>query len=572
MRGKKIIIFIFLTGLAVGLIYGSRHFFISKILDANGSEYSPVISEDYDVNMYYYPRAWSAYLGNNEDPANLAILNPVLLGFFGKLSGSFGTGIILANILFSALIFMAVYLLFSEITQRKKLSVFWAVIFMFSPLFAMYFPPVSLAAAKNLFNSFLPLWDYGLYFSRWEYPQATYFFYALSLYLIFRAVKLKGAINISAAGVALGIIFYTYFYDWVYIFISLGVLFLLFLFNRKKDEAKIILYITLIALLVSGFYWLNLWRLHSLPQFNDVVSRMGVEISYQLRFASVWKSYLRIAVLVCLLWVFVKKNRELAVYLVSAMLLAYFVAVNIQVVLGFNPQPDHWYRQLFLPTALAFLLLVNAVAGKARLDTIFPKKYLFVGGGIFLAVFFALQLRSQYIFSLANANVFAVPDHAESYEWLNENTLKNSVVGSLPGAQNNEISLFTHNKVFLPAGFISSVPTEEIWERTMIIGRIFGLSEEAFARLVSENHIYLFADKYRSNEFNAYFDGVDRTVPADIYADKLAKYKKLELREALKKYKLNYLYYVQGTGEDPKKILPGILRVYGREGVIIYKL
>ena len=100
MRGKKIIIFIFLTGLAVGLIYGSRHFFISKILDANGSEYSPVISEDYDVNMYYYPRAWSAYLGNNEDPANLAILNPVLLGFFGKLSGSFGTGIILANILF----------------------------------------------------------------------------------------------------------------------------------------------------------------------------------------------------------------------------------------------------------------------------------------------------------------------------------------------------------------------------------------------------------------------------------------------------------------------------------------
>ena len=106
----------------------------------------------------------------------------------------------------------------------------------------------------------------------------------------------------------------------------------------------------------------------------------------------------------------------------------------------------------------------------------------------------------------------------------------------------------------------------------MIIGRIFGLSEEAFARLVSENHIYLFADKYRSNEFNAYFDGVDRTVPADIYADKLAKYKKLELREALKKYKLNYLYYVQGTGEDPKKILPGILRVYGREGVIIYKL
>ena len=572
MRGKKIIIIIFLTGLAVGLIYGSRHFFISKILGAKGLEYSPVISEDYDVNMYYYPRAWSAYLGNSDGPANLALLNPVLLGFFGKISDSFGTGIILANILFPSLIFMAVYLLFSEITQRKKLSVFWAVIFIFSPLFAMNFPAVSLGAAKSFLNSFLPLWDHGLYFSRWEYSQATYFFYALSLYLIFRAVKLKGILNTSAAGVALCIIFYTYFYDWVYIFINLGVLFLLFLFNRKKDEAKIILYITLIALLVSGFYWLNLWRLHSLPQFDDIISRMGVEISHQLRLISVWKSYLRIAVLVCLLWVFVKKNRELAVYFVSALLLAYFAAVNIQVVLGFNPQPDHWYRQLFLPTALAFLLLVNAVVGKMRFDSFFPKKYLLAGGGIFLAVFFALQLRSQYIFSLANANVFAVPDHAESYEWLNENTQKNFVVGSLPGAQNNEISLFTHNKVFLPAGFISSAPTEEIWDRTMIIGRIFGLSEEAFARLVSENMVYLFADGYRDNAFDAYFVGADRVVPADIYNKKSDRYKKLELREALKKYRLDYLYYASGMGNDPKNILPNIQKVYEHDGVIIYKL
>ena len=572
MRGKKIIIIIFLTGLVAGLIYGSRHFFISKILGAKGLEYSPVISEDYDVNMYYYPRAWSKYLGRSDGPANLALLNPVLLGFFGKISGSFGAGIVVANILFPALIFTAVYLLFSEITKRKKLSVFWAVIFIFSPLFAVNFPPVSLVAAKSFLNSFLPLWDHGLYFSRWEYPQATYFFYALSLYLIFRAVKLKGTLNISVAGVALGIIFYTYFYDWVYIFISLGVLFLLFLFNRKKDEAKIILSVALIALLVSGFYWINFWRLHSLPQFDDIISRMGVEISHQLRLISVWKSYLRIAVLVCLLWVFVKKNRELAVYFVSALLLAYFAAVSIQVVLGFNPQPDHWYRELFLPTALALLLLVNAVAEKMRLDFIFPKKYLPVAAGIFLAVFFALQLRSQYIFSLANAETFQTPHDAAIHKWLSENTPENSVIGSLPGAQNNEISLFTRNKVFLPAGFISSAPTEEIWERTMIIGRIFGLSEEAFARLVAENMVYLFTDQYRGNAFDAYFNGADRAIPAGIYKDKLDRYKKLELREVPGKYRLDYLYYTAGTGEDPKNTLPGILKGYEREGGIIYKL
>ena len=84
--------------------------------------------------------------------------------------------------------------------------------------------------------------------------------------------------------------------------------------------------------------------------------------------------------------------------------------------------------------------------------------------------------------------------------------------------------------------------------------------------------VYLFADGYRDNAFDAYFVGADRVVPADIYNKKSDRYKKLELREALKKYRLDYLYYASGMGNDPKNILPNIQKVYEHDGVIIYKL
>lgn len=579
-------IFVLFLACAIGIIYGSPNFFIFKILKANDLEYHPAISENYDETMYYHPRIAAVYRGDwlvgdfsvaeyKDGPTALAMLNPVIVGLLGRVTGSFESGLIAANIIFPILIFIALYFLIFEIAPSKRLASFFAVIFMFSPLFAMKVPPTSFSAVKELFYDFFPLFGDVNYFHRLEYPQATYLFYVIALYFILRAIKMKNWLTIIFAGTSFGILFYTYFYDWTYLTAGLFIMFLLFIFQNKYAEAKVIVMFFLIGFATAGLYWSNFFELYKLPQFGDIVSRMGNEVSHQFRFWTVWKSYLRIIVLSLLLWVFARKKEDLASNYLISFLSAYFIAVNVQVIFGFNPQPDHWYRELFLIIALSFILILRLFLQKYAFRIKF-RKPLRACFGVFLVLFLGLQLRAQYLFSLANAKQYTYSaENAKSYDWLNKNTQKNAVIGSLDAGINNQILLFTHNKTFLPSGFISLAPTEEIWERTMILAKAFGIDSESFGKLISRNHYYLFTDKYRNNEFDAYFVGGDRVVPADIYNNKLGQYSKLELDRVFKKYKLDYLYYMpekSSQGDDPKNILLDARKVYEQDGVIIYKL
>lgn len=583
---SKNAILVFLLASAIGVVYGSSNFFISRTLKAGGFEYHPAISENFDETMYYHPRVAAAYRGDwlvgdfsvveyKEGPTTLAMLNPVIVGLLGRATGSFESGLMAANIIFPILIFIALYFLIFEIAPSKRPASFFATILMFSPLFAMKVPPTSFSAVKELFYDFFPLFGGVKYFHRLEYPQATYLFYVIALYFILRAIKMKNWSNIIFAGTSFGILFYTYFYDWTYLAAGLFIMFLLFIFQKKYAEAKVIVIFFLIGLVVSSLYWINLLELYKLPQFDDIVSRMGNEVSHQFRFWTVWKSYFRIIVLSLLLWFFARKKEDLASNYLISFLSAYFIAVNVQVILGFNPQPDHWYRELFLITALSFILILHLFLQKYAFRIKF-RKPLRACFGVFLVLFLGLQLRAQYLFSLANAKQYTYSaENAKSYDWLNKNTQKNAVIGSFDAGINNQILLFTHNKTFLPSGFISLAPTEEIWERAMVLAKIFGVGGGNLVKSISENHFYLFADQYRRNAFDAYFGGGDRIVPANIYNNKLGQYSKLELDKVFKKYKLDYLYYMpekSAPGGDPINALPHIRKIYEQNGIIIYKL
>lgn len=583
---------VLLLAFAVSLIYGSHNFFIPTFLDRETVSYFPVTpSSNWDEGGFYAQRANAAYNGQwkvgdinlaeyRNGPAFLPMLNPVQLGVLGRVSGSVQNGFILADFLFPALIFLVLFFFAFEFFSSKAASLIFASLFTFSPLFAVYIPPISLANAKLLISNIFPVFGSpnALYFDRIEYPEVTFLIYISALYFVFRALRNKTRDNIILGGLFSGLTFYTYLFDWGYLLTGLSIMAVLYLCQKQYPEFKILFYIIFIASIVSIPYWINLLELKSLPQFKDVFYRMGIEISDSFRWGSVWKSYLRNILLVVLLWMTWRKKDKIGFNFITSFLLAYFVVVNIQVITGFQAQPDHWYRIQYIFMALGVYMLLFWIYERLIKNRVSQKSAVYLTL-IFLFLFFSQQIYTQYEFSRRDAHLYAMPNKLiASYEWLNKNTQKNSVVGSVVFATNDELMLFTHNKIFVPRGGNTLAPNDEIWDRFIRMGKIYGLNADNFKALAGENIGMLLLDYYAERTHDTHFRSGFRKASDEIpvvVAAKTADYEKYKLDMNNLPYKLDYLYF------GPKEFaIAGAYKpdtanaelVYDQNDIRIYKL
>lgn len=569
----------FILSCLVGLIYGSHHFFIPHFL--HGQNYYPVTSEaNRDEGMFNGPRANAVYSGkfltgdidlaeHGSDPSLLPVLNPLILGFAGRLLGSLKAAFILSDFLFPPLIFLAIYFLAFELIESQVWAVLFGFVFIFTPKLGIFPSSDSLA--------FFTKFD-QLYFSRIEYPKITFLFFALACYFLLRALKRENFYSAIAGGIFFGTMFYTYLYDWAYFIVGLGICALFFFFERDWKRLKIIFIILITGLFISFYYWLNFISLHALPQYHDIFLRVGTAISNQFALQVAWKSYLRIIFLVSALWLILRKKKKLNFNYSAGFLLPYFIVMNIQVFLGFNPQPDHWYKISFLPLDLALLILCFRIfedysGGKL-------KKYFNVTACTVIAVIALFGLRSQYNFSKENAGKYTVNNiYAESYQWFNTHTPAGSVVGSISFSTNDELQLFTRNNIFVPNGANSTASNAEIWDRFLISGKIFSVQPERFAGLVRDGNFYLFQDYYNNHTLSRYFyqeNFVSNSAEKE-YGIMLDEYKKLLSGDKAVniKYKLDYIYFgprERELGKDPSVLMRNLHKVYDKDGVIIYAL
>lgn len=574
----------------IGAVYVSHHFFISAILSDRNAIYAPVTpAHNYDEALYYGPRAQSAYLGNllvgdistyehKNSQAFLPLLNPLLLGWLGWLVGSLKSSFIVSDFLFPALIFLVVYFLILEISARASLALIGSAIFMFVPRLGLILTAFSKGALQDLWFAFMP-WlhqNNELYFSRFEYPKTTYFFYVLAILFIFRALIKSRRQDQILAGIFFGLVFYTYFFDWVALTMSLFIMGVIFLAAKKYREFKKILIIGTVGICVAIPYWVNFFKLRMSSEYQDIFLRLGVELARQFRFASVWMSYVRIALLVSLLLLLWRRKRPVLVIFLAALLGAYFLVVNTQIISGFNLQPDHWYRTQFLPAFLAVILigiwLYEHYFVKYRFQTLIA--------GWFLIMFLIFgNLYGQRIFSITHAENYNVSKPAfASYVWLNNNTPQNTVVGTMDTSINSALLLNTHNKIFLASGLNTVASMAEIWNRFLILGHIFNMTPSQWRTLAVTSNTYLFTDYYRDHSFDSYFrNDAERAIPKNILDAETKRYEdfsKAGIKGNLP-YRLDYLYfgtYEKSLNVDIIKAFPDAQKVYDQDGIIIYKL
>jgi len=545
--------------LLVSVVYGSHHFFISQFFAEDGVDYYPIAfsgtsNDDFDEATVYGPRANAVFqkksfipIGDinlveygNDTSTLFPMLPPLIMGGVALLAGSVSNAVIVSDFLFPPLIFIALYFLFFELTQRKKFSLIAAVIFIFAPKIALYIPPVSLYVLGEFIDDlFIPtsITD-RLYFSRFEPPQLTYLFYLSALYFSLRTFTRKEKYVPILAGVSVGVLFYTYLHDWTYLVVALPTMFLLFLFQKDIRQAKRAVSILCVGFLVSVPYWFNFFELHNLSHYEDIVTRMGKAATHSFNF-EIWKTYLRSGVLALLLWLCWRhRSASRAAYLVG-LILPIFVLMNIQVLVGFTVADKHWYDVQYITIFMSFMMLAVWLYEKLLKNTI-PDHYTAKVGWIVVIFVFVTQIYSQYDFSKVHAKKYIMEDsYAEGYNWLNNNTSSNSVVGTLSPETNSELLLYTHNKVYIPNGVNTLASNEELWDRLMILSHISGVTLKTFDGFLSEFDYYVVPYLFHHHTPLLKNDSLS---PA-VYTEKIQEYNRrlAEQKERIS-YILDYLY------------------------------
>ena len=578
---------------AIGLVYASHHFFIPAFfLDGQKQVYEPITQASYfDEALLYAPRAHDAFLNfgvrgdfslteYQKSPAMLPMLNPLLLGGLAKIFGSMKAGLIASDIIFPTAIFFVIYLVLCELGAGSAASLLFSTIFLVVPQWGTAVPPIHSFQLHTLAQTVFPFLAKAdaLYFSHFEEPKLTFFFFALCVYTVIRALKRQERKDMIYAGISFGILFYTYLFDWATVATALGLMALFFLITKDYRRFGIIAAIASIGLLVSSYYWVNLSTLRNLPSGKDVWVRLGGEFSHSLRFGTVWKSYGRAIALVALLWMCVRRQAREAIIVLSAVLLSYIVVVNEQVITGFNVQPDHWYRVQFFPIAVSITMLM--VYAYRRYIRLFIKTYARGICIMFFLYFFAAALWGQYVYSRERADLFTLAGAYEDiFAWFNTHTPPGSVVGTLSFAENLDIQLHTHNKIFTPFGLSTVAPEDELWQRFMILGSLWGITPAQFTALIHEQGgaYYLFGDEYGLHTFDANFFAHGWSVPDALLTQKTKIYS--EFVRANKRliipYRLDYLLVdaqISPSWKEPEQLIHSLVKVYDNGRIRIFSL
>lgn len=569
----------------------------------------------------------------------------LIMGYFSRMLGSVKAGFIAGDVIFPAVSFFLLYLLGLELTQRKTFAALFASAAFFTTRAFLFVPLLTHYHRAYIINSVFHL-QTRLYFDRFEDPLLTAPFFFLALYLLLRTLTRDERWMPWLAGIAAGLLFYVYFYYMVYFFTALGVLAILLLVQRRKIEFKKIITVGGVGLALSSFYWINFLALTRLPAYADIVSRIGPEHGYAPFFSLVPVfAYMQHTALALMLYFLLRRESPGRAAFMAGLLLPVFVVYNFQIITGFNPQPDHWIkpRQFILTLSflyLGFLLLKNhprlfsakyllpaavpltlfllwkgittesefvmtvsfgIIAGMALLGGAYiilkrriPLTPLRFAGMLSLIVIAALFAKGFFIAkaftekNIAAATISRAED--ASYRWLNANTPRGSVVGSLSFTTNLHLQLFTANKLFVPTGINTIASSQEILTRFMMLNRLWNVDARTFGSYFAtaatfppqdyDHHgiAHLFIAKYRTfvqgNDIFTNKGYAPAPWPDELHAETLAAYTAFTKKQDQPlPYRLDYLYVGPrelSLARDPFLQKSVLQPVYKKNNITIY--
>ncbi len=614
MTDKKFKILMIVAIVAVVFVYGLPHLVHYVVLNRQGIEYFSITSEANLDAMYVHPGLWRDIIDGNIFPGEIDTyeykdapslwlkLNMLIFAPFLLASKSIFFTTVANHLVFPPLLFLSFFAAIHVLTKKRL----WALWISFLVLIFWTLPILLIPSLNNIKVLLVRLFPwpfeyvFSLIFLRVESFLGGGQLFLLFFFSLFKILddegvmkKNKKFIFLFLAGLCYGLLFYFYLYFWVFISIFLGILFAIFLF-KNRQKAYLLALTAFFGWLVSIPFWFQYFAIKKLPQYADIVARtVGLEISHSFRL-SAWDSYIFFFLIIIMLFFLKKKQRisELKFWFISCLCLASIAVYNIQVVTGFNIQPDHWPNRVFLVTnTLILSVAVLEVFKYLRnfLPKIFPYilrdmevnwgKIIKIIAFVFAAYLFVLTIFSGIVIEKRRASNYVMPENLkQAYDWLGKNTSKDSVVMSPYLKTNVDLPALTSNRIFLARAGTSVSPQDELYQRLYITYKFFNISESSLEEILGtmDGIFYFCGTKCYSTSLDAYMDpkkyGGGYKLPPELKKQIFDAYANYKLPEKMP-FRLDYIFVgprEKEIGLDLKN-LEDMAKIYDVDGVQIYK-
>ena len=576
----------------------------------------------YRNSLYHYlPRAREIYDGHfppsdvsaaKDGPTVANLLPPTIFSIYlNAFHGSINRAYLMVQLRFPALIFILFVLIGWLFTKSKAWSVFFGLVGVLTPI-PLKLPFYDWSGWNDFtaffLKNFIPLVQTQfdkLPFHLIDNPLIATPFFLGAVAATYWFWTKPSKISAVVAAVVSSTLFYVYFHFWVYWIIVLGLLtaYCLVIKAERSHRWKLLVLFWAILAICALPYFVNYWRFSHLPNMEDYTFRLG--IAHGRFFATqVWPDYLVYAGLIGLvIWLYKKTDRPKAIFL-TTLLAAFFIAWNAQLVIGYVPVPHTWYKVaapiLFIVLGAVIFELLNRLTQQKKWQKIM------LACLIVLSATLVVKKIANPIAIYRNQQQFLWDYYkfdngiAKSWDWINENLPAEPRIVT-PSVMNAlYLTTYTSARPYLPAGFTSTMPMEEMENRYLESHKLFGISPMNFENRLygtypktcsgfecfpdegsNQNdsiwHLYgnYFTSKYGT--FNNFMGSGDKSDVKRGRAERMALLSQsyLKLRSNWSDIDADYVYFgpwEKQLGAIDLSSDPGLRLVYTNEGVKIYKI
>lgn len=454
--------------------------------------------------------------------------------------GNANTSYLALSFLFSGIMFLTTMLAGRKLVKTNWLgSLFMASVATLSPTM-LYLPKAffSLSNFKNIIlTSFYPgvqtLMDRS-FLSKLEDPLIVTPFFILAitaLYLFWNSPKKSTAL---VAGALTGLMFNVYFFNWVYLVIISGILFVYIIIKRKENLYKLKLYplFTLALLILAMPFVTNYLEFQKLPAHEEYLPRYAemeygrffrLELSHSRAGISIIPDYIFYIFLGALVILTFKKNRDKMIFYLAA-ITSMFLVWNVQLVTGYVPESFHWHAVISI---IIFIILFDL--GQFYAKTIFKKVKIKPAtyASILLIILIMLMVTKKSV----NSGFFINPpdsfskkyafesDLISSWNWINKKLPPESHIASPSVNTTIYLNDYTAARPYLPIYILTLGSTQELEKRFVYVNQLFNIPTPIFRGRAEQNQdIYkadiegimnsVYGNTYRNLYYNSSNPGV----------------------------------------------------------------
>lgn len=470
-----------------------------------------------EVYAYEYADYPSPFLGETV-PA-------LLMAAITKVTGSLAKSFIVSDFIFPPVIFFG-FFIFAKIFIKNNLLALSAA---FTAVIARDLVAVIPYPWETLkYLTFAENQNYLLYFSRAFHPQISFVFFLGAVLMVFKTLeKPKSKTNLVTLGIFSGLTFYSYVFYWT-LFAFFYIVFIIYLiFKKQLPIVKSFVISGLIALIIASFYMVDIYHFYQLSFTEDFITKsslhnvpLPVTLLRYLAFATVFLLGVK------------KKDHNFAAF--ATLLFAGILITPVsKFIIGQDLETFHYLRRALMPFFTICLFTVAYFFLNKRRIIVNIAAIILVGITVLLGA------RTQII-----ATEKIQPNHVRNRDlesvmtWLEINTQKSQVIGSLDPDFSSLIPVYTKNKVFVPPTDRTIMPTYEGIEKYKILSELLGMTGEWQKQRLKDAASYFFV--YQSYDQNRNLDqNSSRMMQAQAQVDELERNEKW--KEKLNSYKLDYI-------------------------------